>query len=91
MIILSGGPGGERNSSGVSFIVAPNAKKSVITFNQFSDRIASLKLRVRGGQCCLVSCYAPHGGLDFSLRWSFYDVLSGFLHGVRCHGPVFLM
>ena len=48
-IILSGGPVGERNYVGVGFLIAPAARRFVIIFNQYSDRIASLKIRVRGG------------------------------------------
>ena len=87
LIILSGGPQGAREYAGVGFLVAPAARQHIITFKEHTNRIASLKIRVSGGQLCLISAYAPHGGLDFALRWSFFDVLSDFVRDSHCHGP----
>ena len=75
MIILSGGPIGEHNYAGIGFLIAPTARRFVITFNKYLDRIASLKIRVRGGQVYLVSYYSPHGGYEYVLRRSFFDNL----------------
>ena len=56
-IILSGKPptDGLRSFSGVGFIIAPWAISAVIGFSLINDRIASLKLRVNGGDLTLLS------------------------------------
>ena len=51
LVILSGGLVGERNFLGIDFIVSPDTRKSIITFNQFLDRVASLKIRIREANC----------------------------------------
>ena len=91
LIILSGGPVGVGESAGVGFIVAPTVRRSIITYREHNARMASIKLRVHGGQLCLVSAYAPHGGLDYALRWSFFDALSVFVDDSKYHGPTFIV
>ena len=49
-----------RNYTGVGFIVAPEAQKAVSGFRAITDRIAELRIRVRGGNLKILSCYAPH-------------------------------
>ena len=91
LVILSGGPEGAREDAGVGFLVAPAARPYIITFKERTNRMASLKIRVTGGQLCLISAYAPHGGLDFALRWSFFDVLSDFNRDCHCYGSTIVL
>ena len=49
LIILSGGPSGERNYTGVGFLVVLAVRRCVVTFYEHTDRLVSLKLRVIGG------------------------------------------
>jgi len=61
-VILSGGEPlkeGEREYAGVGFIIAPEARRSVLSYLQHSSRIAVLKLKVKGGRIAITSVYAP--------------------------------
>ena len=62
LVIYSGGPVDKRECAGVGFIVAPWVRKGVVGFVQESNRLASLRLRIAGGNLCLVSAYAPQSG-----------------------------
>ena len=87
LVIQSGGPNAMREWAGVGFLVAPAFRRSVLGFNQFSDRIASLKLKVLGGQMTILTAYAPHSGHDYAIRRSFFDVLMDFMRCLKCYGP----
>ena len=79
VLILSGTskPQGEgRFYSGVGFLIAPWATKTIISYRLISDRLATLKLKVRGGILNLISAYAPHGGYDYEDRREFFDQLT---------------
>ena len=54
-IYLSGSSTSSREWAGVGFILSPRASKYVIGFTPFSNRIASLRLRVAGGCCAVLS------------------------------------
>ena len=87
LVVLSGGVGGEREFAGVGTIVAPWARRYVIGFSEFPDRIMSMKIRITGGQLGIVCAHVVQGGRDFTDRHSFFDVLSDYLHRLKCHGP----
>ena len=55
----------ELERAGVGFLVAPSARKSVVSFCQQSSRMVSLKIRVPGSKINLCSIYAPHSGKAF--------------------------
>ena len=67
---------GNRLFSGVGFIVAPWAKRSIISFKGINDRIACLRVRVVGRILNVFSVYAPHDGIDFSIRYDFFTSLA---------------
>ena len=48
MVSLSGSDAKERSWAGVGFVVAPRCTRAVQSFKQISDRLAGLKIRVRG-------------------------------------------
>ena len=50
LVILSGPVGEHHDSAGVGFIVAPWLRRSVAGFCQASSRMASLKVRIKGGR-----------------------------------------
>ena len=53
-----------RTYAGVGFLVAPHFRKTVFSFKPISERIACLKLRVKGGKAAIINTYAPHGGYE---------------------------
>ena len=59
-VILSGGDGTLRSWTGVGFVVAPWCTHRIYGFLQFSDRMASLKIKVAGGKVGIINGYAPH-------------------------------
>ena len=67
----------ELERAGVGFLVAPSARKSVVSFCQQSSRMAFLRIRVPGGKINLCSIYAPHSGKAFDERQTFYQSLAG--------------
>ena len=75
LVILSGGPEGERERAGVGFVIAPSVKHAVMGFVQHNNRMASARLRVAGGSVSLISAYAPHSGLEYELRQDLYTKL----------------
>ena len=50
LVVLSGGTDGQREYAGVGFLVSPSVRSAVIGFTQHSNRMVSLKLRVRAGR-----------------------------------------
>ena len=93
LVILSGteSVGSERSYTGVGFVVAPWAKHAVEGFIQYDERLASIKVRVCGGQVIFVSAYAPHSGHSFETRHDFFTRAHGFIHSQRCHGPTLVL
>ena len=86
-IYLSGGSSmSSREWAGVGFILSPRASKYVIGFTPFSNRIASLRLRVAGGCCALLSVYAPHNLKDLPERFEFYESLDSHLQQIPVNG-----
>ena len=57
-------------------MIAPWAIKSIISYKLLSDRLAILKLKVRGGILNIITAYAPHGGYDYEERREFFDQLT---------------
>ena len=92
LVILPGAEGDQRSYTSVGFLVAPWARHSVQTFTQFSDRQASVKLRVMGGQVVFVSVYAPPNTENhpFESRQELYSQAQSFIASQRCHEPVFV-
>ena len=64
-----------RANAGVGFVVAPWATRCIIGFRFFNDRLASLRLRVKGGELTVLSAYAPHSGYSYQTRKDFFDTL----------------
>ena len=79
LVILSGSSSGDREYAGVGFIVAPWAKHAVAGFLQFSNRLACMKFRVKGGLIGVISAYAPHSGYAFDIRQCFFEDLASML------------
>ena len=85
-VYLSGGSGESREWAGVGFILSPRARSSMIGFTPFSNRIASLRMRVAGGSCAFVSAYAPHNLKDLADRFDFYESLENHLQRISVNG-----
>ena len=45
--------------AGVGFLISPQLRRSVVGFTQATPRMASLKLRTKGGKVCIFTAYAP--------------------------------
>ena len=54
----------------------------MLGFQQLSNRLASLKFKVRGGKLALISAYDPHSGRPHDERQEFYNELSDFYRKV---------
>ena len=86
-IILSGCSVAEREWAGVGFIVSPKVRKSIKGFCQFSNRLASLKLKTSGGVFAVLCAYAPHNLKELSEKLVFYDGLNKLLKNTSTNGP----
>ena len=64
-----------RANAGVGFIVAPWATPCIMGFRFYSDRLASLRIRAKGGVLGTFSAYAPHSGYNYETRKEFFDDL----------------
>jgi exonuclease III len=65
-----------RSYAGVGFLVAPWAIKSIISFRDINDRLASLRIKQFGGVLTVLSVYAPHNGHQLEDRQLFFSTLS---------------
>ena len=90
LVINSGNDNDVREPAGVGFIVAPGLRHAVMGFMQFSQRLASITLRVKGGSLRFISAYAPHNGHDLSVRADFFSELASFIRRQRPHRPTFV-
>ena len=79
LIILSDGLKDEREHAGVGFLFSLEMRRHIISFNDYTNRLASLLIPVAGGQIAFFSTYAPQGGLDFALRSFLFDELAAFI------------
>ena len=86
-VILSGTEEVQRSWTGVGFIVAPRVAHLVEGFLQFSDRLASLKIRGRGGRFGILCAYAPHNLRPYDERHHFYLELGRLLDETSVNGP----
>ena len=91
LVILSGASDDQREYAGVGFLVAPWLQAAVVGYTQFSNRLASIKIRISGGQAVFISAYAPHGGYPFAERQAFYDELERFALLQKPHGPTVIL
>ena len=91
LVILSGSASAQRESAGVGFILSPLAQKSLVGFLQKTNRLACLKLRVRGGQVALICAYAPHSRYAFDVRQSFFQELKVTYERTSVNGPKFIL
>ena len=84
--ILFGGVVGERDYAGVGFLIAPYARQCMIGFAEHFDRLVTLRMRVVGGQFGVIVAYAPHNGLEYVFRQSFYSELTEIYDKFKCYG-----
>ena len=75
LVILSGSERDGRNWAGVGFIVAPRCRYHIKSWKQVSERICSLKIRVRGGAVGITGVYAPHNMKPLDERIHFFSDL----------------
>ena len=85
-VIFSGIDEAQRNWSGVGFIVAPWCIDSIHGFLQYSDRLASLRVKTRGGKVGIITGYAPHNLRPLEERQNFYTQLGRFCEKTSANG-----
>ena len=66
-------------------------RTSIIGFRQISNRLASLKVRVKGGKAVFFSAYAPHSGKPFLGRQCFFQNFAEEVSKTSSHGPKVLL
>ena len=74
-VVLSGADTSDPTKAGVGFVVAPSHWQRIRTYNQISDRLVLLKLKVRAGSFGILCCYAPHNARPLEERRAFYNSL----------------
>jgi len=92
-VILSGAevdPGG-RTYTGVGFLGAPWAWKHVMSYKQVPERVALIKIKVRGGQAGIITAYAPPGMHYYDVRQTFFTQLGDELRRSSVHGPKYVL
>ena len=89
LVILSGGIEGTIEYAGVGFIVAPWARLSIMCFVQYNSRLASLRMRVPGGNITLICAYAPQSKISYDVRQNFFTDLQEVTSMAKCHGPMY--
>ena len=90
-VILSGsGDSSRRSWSGVGFMVPPWCVSKVHGFLQYSDRMASLKLKVTGGKAGIITGFAPHNLRPYDERRDFYDSLAKLWKRTSVNGRKYL-
>ena len=90
-VILSGPEDTGKNFAGVGFVVAPWCSRRIHGFFQYSDRVASLRLRGGPGKVAVVCAYAPHNLKPHDERQQFYVDLGKVCDKVSCNGPTYLL
>ena len=87
LVTLSGGILGEREYAGVGFLISPTARPYMKSFSKHSDRLATLRTHITGGQLGIISAHALSAGDDFPIRQSFFHELGDLCSKLKCHGP----
>ena len=87
LIVSLGGILGEREYVGVGFIISVSARPFVLGYREYTNRLASLRIRISGGQLGIVVVYAPISVVDYDIRYSFYAELIDCYAKLKCYGP----
>ena len=90
-VIFSGRPDDKREYAGVGYIIAPWARQAILSFIQVDSRLAGLRMKVSGGNVCILNAYAPHNGHDFETRLDFFDNLLLLVGKFRAYGPTLIL
>ena len=75
VVVLSGSGSDYRSWAGVGFIISPRCRHRIQSYKQISDRLCSLRLKVRGGVLGVISAYAPHNLKPLPERFHFFSEL----------------
>lgn len=70
--VLSSNEGESRTYAGAGPIISKRIRQSVSGFLQLSDHLASVRLRIPGGELCSVTVYAPMNVYPFDERQASY-------------------
>ena len=69
----------ERENAGFGVILSPSARRCLIGFKQTTWRWESWKMRVPGGEICVVSAYCPHSGYPLGDHQHFYTEIGNYI------------
>lgn len=89
-LLYSGKTSDEPRSSGVGILLSQPAKKALIDWKPYSDRIITARLRTRARNLTCIQCYAPTEAAELSTKESFYDLLGRVLTTVH-RGDIVIM
>lgn len=73
--LYSGKPENLPRSSGVGFLLTKRAKRALITWKPFSDRVISVRFRTRARNLTCIQCYAPTDAAERASKEEFYNIL----------------
>ena len=90
LLILSGEIA-TSETAGVGLLVAPQLRCSVLSFDQYSERLAGLKSRIFGGKMVVCTIYARHSGKPLESRHVFFNGLDAWISKQSRHGPILVM
>ena len=91
LVVLSGSTSATQEHAGVGFVIAPYLVRVVSAFCQQSKRMASLKLRVAEGQCCLRKRIRATFRKTQDERQAFYDEATVFTSKSAVRGPMYVL
>ena len=74
----------------MGFVISRKLKSYIRGFCQVNERIASLKIKCRGGNVALVAVLAPHNLRPQCEKWDFYEKLDRVMSGTSTNGPNFV-
>ena len=80
---------GARHWAGVASLTSPHLSATTLEFTPVDERVASLRLRVGGGNTLTVVCaYAPNRSTEYA---TFMDTLHGVLNGAPAGDSIVLL
>ena len=86
-LFFQGSSDGPTDWYGVGFVISPRLRHHCRGFCQINDRIASLKLKCRGGTIAIITVLAPHNLRPQQEKWDFYEKLNQVASNTSTNGP----
>ena len=74
--LFSGGAIGSYKAAGVGFLMTPQARKSLMSWNSISERIITARFQSKVRNITIIQCYAPTDTKSAAVKDAFYSELS---------------